>query len=713
MIMPNPNFDVLAHIEDMGDIHAGPGEYAGTRGKTKFMEGFSVTFTGPVDGIGLRYRAHITDSGDTQWVKDGTFVGARGKRKSVEGFAIELSGANLAQYDVLYMTHIRDVGDTGWVSNGAFCGTQGQRRPVEGLAVKVVPRTHNYVSLISKAASGSGKALLITASAKPGETGVFVSAANGSDLQLWDRRPVKGGQGFALINKGRPTLCIARGPGQPTVLKEVKLIDTDDTCVWRDDTVPGIYNAINSWTNWELKFDMSGNPPYADNNNVLISYPWAGGAPNELWRQNKATYNLVAGTDDRALNTLSEAIYRGCYPKVFKGSLPIGKGGIKSVGYDVVSVPVFNLKAATQLQEHFQQQLLQRLGASDERSREIAIEAAASMVDVRIDVIKLIVETDKPVSTNASLQMGASIQANPDRSLTLNLKLGELKIPDLPELERQLNEWFVPLLLELLNHTILDHIAIPAINLLGIEFTAPVIATRYPHVLAASSKIPDSTMLPPPSRWPDKKVFVGADETVLNSVGAAALDQLKPSGNWKYQIDIGICDLVLEAHYEMNFRNPRFTVTPTSGNTYKVAIELGGYAWFRAKCGIFSASPGARAYGRVNATAAVSVDKDNKVILTFKSLDNISLDWSFDGLPVWMDAVISTILGAFNPIVLLSVTAALSGKTFEVYTIPTIDATIAGTKFEIRLKDLVLDSAADAAQKPLLLVTGAAEVKIR
>jgi hypothetical protein len=88
------------------------------------------------------------------------------------------------------VTHVRDVGDSAWVSNGAHVGTQGQNRPVEGLAVKIVPRVHNYVSIICKANSGSGKALLITAN--PNDTSVQVSAPTGSDLQLWGQATGEG-----------------------------------------------------------------------------------------------------------------------------------------------------------------------------------------------------------------------------------------------------------------------------------------------------------------------------------------------------------------------------------------------------------------------------------------------------------------------------------------------------------------------------------------
>lgn len=705
------DFDVLAHIEDTGDVHAGPGDYAGTRGKRKFMEGFAVTFKSRVEGLGLRYRAHVAGSGDTAWVKDGTYVGTRGARKAVEGFSIELSGPQLAHYDVLYMTHVRDSGDSAWVSNGAYCGTRLENRPVEGLAVKIVARVPQYVTLISKAASGSGKSLVITAPVDG--TSVRVSAPTGSDLQLWDRRPVKGGQGFVLINKARPGLCIARGKGQPTELKDVALIDTDDTCVWRDDNVPGPFNAINSWTDWELKLNMAGNPPYADKDNHLIAYPWARGAANELWRQNKLTYDLVAGSDDQALNTVSQAIYRGCYPKVFKGSLPVGRSGIVAVGYDILDAPVFNLKPSTLFEEHVREQMTALFKHAGLPYSAGAVDGVATTISVAIAGITLSIEGDDPVSVEASLQMAASIQFNPDRSLSLELILGALDIPGHPVLAKLLDEVFVPLLLAALNKTVLSHIAIPAIDLLGIEFSAPVVGSRYPHVLAATSKVPDATQLPPPTSWPRGKVFAGADETVLNSVSAAALASVRPSGDWRYSIDIWLCDVKLDAHYDIHFSNPRFTVTPKSGNTYKVAIDLGGYARFNAKCGFIDATPGAGANGTVEATAAVSVSHDNKVMLTFKSLDHISLRWNFNGLPSWMDAVLSEILGAFDPVVMASITAALGGHTFEVYTLPTIDATIAGTTFEIRLKDLELDSKADGAQKALLLVTGAADVRVK
>lgn len=710
------NFDVLAHIEDLGDMHAAPAEYAGTRGKKKFMEGFAVTFTSPHEGISLRYRADIKDTGDTGWKKDGEFAGTRGKRRPVEGFSIELVGPKLAEYDVLYMAHVGQSGDTAWLANGDYCGLHRQGYWVEGFAVQIVPRKPEYVTLISKAASGTGKALVITAPSSPEKTDVLVSAPDGSDLQLWDRRPVRGGVGYALINKARPHLCIARGKGQEAVLKNVASIDTDDNCVWLDDTVPGPWNAIRSRTDLEVKLNMRGNPPYADRDNALIVYPWARGASNELWRSKKATYDLIGGTDEAALNEVARAIYQGCYPSIFKGKQRIGHAGITAVSFDITSAPVFRIQPSEILREALLALAAEVPDVSEESLSQHAVDAArvaGSTFILSVESIALSVESDNPLTTTASLEMAASVKVNLDRSLTLELRHGKLNIKEHPAIELILDKLFVPWLLNELNGHILDHIAMPAINLLGIELSTPALATQAPYVLAAASKVLDTVMLPAPTAWPKGKVFVGADEPVLDSVMAAVLAGLKPSGDWSYGIDIGICDVKLRAHYEIHFSNPQFAITPLSGNQYKVRLDLRGRATFAAKCGILSASPGAEANGYVIATAEVSVNAKNEVVVTFKSLDDIAPDWSFDDLPWWMDQVISKILGAFNPIIKLAITEALKGKQFEVYTIPSINAHIAGRTFEITLRDLKLDSIADAGKKPLAIVTGTTGVKIK
>jgi hypothetical protein len=140
--MTTPKFEVLVHVEDTGDVKAGPNEYAGDRGKNRRLEGFQITFSAPA-GLGLRYMAHVRKTGDTDWLEDGKFVGSRGNREErypLEGIAIELTGEKSSRYDIVYMAYNHGGGETAWCSNGAFCGTRGKSLALDAIVVKLVPK---------------------------------------------------------------------------------------------------------------------------------------------------------------------------------------------------------------------------------------------------------------------------------------------------------------------------------------------------------------------------------------------------------------------------------------------------------------------------------------------------------------------------------------------------------------------------------------------
>jgi Clostridial hydrophobic W len=130
----------IVHLQDVGDIGLTEGLFAGTRGESRRLEGFSLSFDSPVPGLAIQYMAHLQDTGDTQWVSEGQFVGTRGQSRRLEGFAIRLVGPAAPRYIVLYMAHLQDMGDTGFYQDSQFCGTRGQSRRLEGMLVRVLPR---------------------------------------------------------------------------------------------------------------------------------------------------------------------------------------------------------------------------------------------------------------------------------------------------------------------------------------------------------------------------------------------------------------------------------------------------------------------------------------------------------------------------------------------------------------------------------------------
>lgn len=130
----------IAHIQDIGDVPFQSGEFVGSRGQSRRLEGFQIEIFDQVQGLGIQYMAHIQEVGDTSWSRGGEFVGSRGQSRRLEGFAIQLTGSESANYNVFYKCHIQNVGDTGILSNGQFCGTRGQSLRLEGLQVWIGKR---------------------------------------------------------------------------------------------------------------------------------------------------------------------------------------------------------------------------------------------------------------------------------------------------------------------------------------------------------------------------------------------------------------------------------------------------------------------------------------------------------------------------------------------------------------------------------------------
>jgi hypothetical protein len=705
--METIKLDVMAHLAGTGDVHKGADEYAGTRGEKKSMEAFSVALAPKTAKLGLRYRATMRDGGATQWQQDGQLAGSRGNTAEVQGIQLELYGADLAEYDVQYMAHIANQGDSRWYANGEPCGTSGQA--IQGLAVRVVPRQANYVTLISQARSNSGKPLVITAPQRD-DANVLVSMSTGEANQQWDKRPVKSGQGYILISKVWPRKCLARRDGaQQIVLKDISVIDRDETCIWLDDTVPGPFNAIRSWNNWELKLNMSGNAPYADRDNQLIAYPWAKGAPNELWQLARRDYNIVSGFDSHALNLVASSIYHGCYPQIFSGSLPIDVGGLLSVGYNMAQAPVFNLEPDSALRGRLRGAALLQLAAHDDAAQLAEHLADGASVTATIQDLRLHVQLQgqEPAEVTATLTIGAGIQARADHSLGLHLTLGVLDIPGQPVLEGLLKQFFVPALLAVLNREVLDRISIPAIEFAGIRLTMPAIATHYPFALASSTRLPDLPTPPPEGGWPAQVVFAGVDAALLEEVGASVLNSIAPRDDWGF--DYGV--VTAKAQYGVSFGALQFDIRPGSGNRYGVKIQAHAGAGISGRATIFPYSIGARAQGTVGATASIRVDSEGDVMLKLESVGPVDLDWDFDGAGL-AGKFLGAMLSAFTSMVASVVGKFLSGREFKVFSVPDIDATIAGKKFEIKLNQLKLDSMADKHGKPLVLASTVPHVKL-
>ena len=109
-IYPQPagvSLKLLVHLQGIGDVVVTNGQFGGTRGQSRRLEGFQMNIDPAIPGLSCRYMAHLQNIGDVPFVPEGQFVGTRGQSRRLEGFAIELTGPAAASHNVFYMAHLQ------------------------------------------------------------------------------------------------------------------------------------------------------------------------------------------------------------------------------------------------------------------------------------------------------------------------------------------------------------------------------------------------------------------------------------------------------------------------------------------------------------------------------------------------------------------------------------------------------------------------------
>lgn len=129
--------DVTAHVQDHGDKKIPEGQHL-VSFPGKRIEGFEINFTIP--DVEFKYMAHLENMGDTAWTSHGNFIGTRGQSRRLEGFAVRLEGPAAEAYDVKYYVQMEGVEKSPIASNGQFAGSRGQSRQVEGFAIWLEPK---------------------------------------------------------------------------------------------------------------------------------------------------------------------------------------------------------------------------------------------------------------------------------------------------------------------------------------------------------------------------------------------------------------------------------------------------------------------------------------------------------------------------------------------------------------------------------------------
>jgi len=124
--------NVAANVQGMGDIvSSSPADLIGSPGMR--VEGIAINTT--IKDLEIWYMGHIQEKGDTPWRKNGEYIGTRGQQRRLEGFSVKLNGPAAQNYDVKYYARLHDLSLSPTMSNGMFVGTRGESKSMSGLAV--------------------------------------------------------------------------------------------------------------------------------------------------------------------------------------------------------------------------------------------------------------------------------------------------------------------------------------------------------------------------------------------------------------------------------------------------------------------------------------------------------------------------------------------------------------------------------------------------
>lgn len=131
--------EMVAHIQERGDVGAMFGEWLGEAGSKRWIEGFGLA---PVKGItprDIEYQAVLGRGWLSPWVEGGQFCGSRAMALPVLGLKVRLRGAAEATHTVSYSATFIDGTRAGPASDGEPCESEALVG-MESFMVQVQPR---------------------------------------------------------------------------------------------------------------------------------------------------------------------------------------------------------------------------------------------------------------------------------------------------------------------------------------------------------------------------------------------------------------------------------------------------------------------------------------------------------------------------------------------------------------------------------------------
>jgi hypothetical protein len=142
--------EMVAHIQERGDVGAMLGDWLGERGSKRWIEGFGIAPTKQIESKDIEYQAVLGRGWLSPWVEGGQFCGSRGMALPILGLRVRLRGAAAEAFEVSYSASFTDGTMIGPVGAGEECEAaslapieafQIVLRPVGGKAEPAAPKT--------------------------------------------------------------------------------------------------------------------------------------------------------------------------------------------------------------------------------------------------------------------------------------------------------------------------------------------------------------------------------------------------------------------------------------------------------------------------------------------------------------------------------------------------------------------------------------------
>ncbi|QEO17303.1 hypothetical protein [Acetobacter vaccinii] len=130
--------DVSAHIQCVGDVVAGAGQWVGTPGSQAWIEGFGIAPQAGLSGDDIEYQAVLGKGWQSPWVDGGEYCGSRGMALPVLGLCVRLKGQAAQAWTCRVSASFMDGTRLGPVEGGQVLEAESLA-PLEAFRVEFLP----------------------------------------------------------------------------------------------------------------------------------------------------------------------------------------------------------------------------------------------------------------------------------------------------------------------------------------------------------------------------------------------------------------------------------------------------------------------------------------------------------------------------------------------------------------------------------------------